>query len=765
MSDVIARKSVITSFDSDLKGLEKGSADAKKLVSGVQDVSQKTTTALKGASQSVKQLATEQLRLGDTIREALGPVGGIVTRIASAFVGVLQSVRAAAVGVRAFSLALVATGIGAIVVILGALAAAFLSTERGGDALQKQLTRLKVIFDSLLGALQDASFEVVDWFKTLFEDPVEAIKILGNAIKTELIERFEALKTIGPAIVKIFSKDWKEGLGDLGKAWAKVTLGIDDFSGALGRAVTTADKLFEATERLEEQEKVLALTIARLGSAYQDAREDAIDVELSIEKRLEASAKARELNLQIAEKQIEVERTKLQIQKLQNSTSDTSVKLQQQELDTEAKIETIQNQARRENERFLKQEIRIRKEAEAARIEAIKKLREKTGESKLLPDILSRQFIVFERKIGDLKKALQAAFEVDDQEAIKSIQKTISALESEIKAFKIKSGDQSVIEEYLGLGTDSKKALDNFFAELKKKQDALNEANRNKEIDEREEEEEKRQKKKLENIDNLKKAVQDSAVEIVNILANINQAQIDQFNNAIALQTERVSRFEELAETGSARQLIIEEERLQKMEAARAAAVEKQQRLAAAQILINQAVTISESIKAIASAFGTGGPLGIVTGIAMTAALGIALAGVASNVSGLFGSIPAFAGGVESLQGPGTGKSDSIMSRLSKGERVTDAVTNHKMNTVARGVFPNRLLPDAVSAYMSTPEISAAMYNMAASTERGFKELLSETQLMRSELKRLKVTILARGSELASMVTTSELTDSWKKSG
>ena len=753
MSEIISRKSVITSFEADTKSLEKGAADSKKLVNGVRDVSDKTNTALKSAATNAKELVTQNLRLGETLQNALGPVGGIVANIGSKFLGMVQSIRGATLAVRGFSLALVATGIGAIVVALGALAAAFFSTERGGDALQQQLTRVKVIFDSLLGALQDASFKVVDWFKTLFSDPAEAARQLGQTIQQEVIERFEALLTIGPAIAKIFSGEFRKGLTDLGDAWLKVTFGVDSASTAFNKAIETADKLFEATEKLEEQEKRLALTIARLGSAYQDAREKAIDVELTIGERLAANAEAQRLNLAIADKQIEVERTKLEIQKLQNSTSDTSVQLQQAELDTQAKIETLQNQARRENERFKKQAIRLEKE----RIALIKEAREL--ELTAFTEIATGQLVTLERQLASLKTALLDAVTIDDQEAIQGIRSLISSIQSEITALKISQGDESLLNDLFGLGKD---------AQAKVKKDVLQAADdiaKNIALnqDQRRKEEADAEKKaaddRIANVDRIKTA----ATGALQSLSDLNQQQIDQVNQAIGIQAERVSRFEELAQTGSARQLIIEEERLAKMETIRSEALAKQRRLAQAQMLINQAITVSESVKAVAQAFGTPGPLGIVAGIAMSAALALSIASMASNIGGLFGSIPAFAKGKEVIAGPGTGTSDSIMARLSKGERVTDAATNMKVNQVARGVFPNRLLPDAVASYMATPEISAAMGNLAATTERGFRELLEEQRATKEALRSIRVSSSIRDGQFSQMVTTYERNQAWRR--
>lgn len=733
--EVIDRKSVITSFESDLKDLEAGVAAAKRLINGVIEVNKKAGEAAKKGAEEMKKFNFEASQLGQAITNSLGPVGNVIVKITSGVLSLLQSLKGAAVAARLFGVALISTGIGALVVAVSALGAAFLNTQRGADALTRTIEPLKAVFSSLLSTVEDLGTAMVNAFQgsgTFLSDIQEIGKNLSENLTKAAIQ---------------------------GKIIANIDIQKDK--------LLTKQNLQQTllNNQLSRQQEILNTS----------TNEPKV--------RLAAAAEILKLTQQKADVDLKIVDLDLKRAKINNLLNDGGRESQKEIFDLTAKRLEIENSVQDKQTQLAKKISEIKKEeiaaakraaaeaerAEKARIKAIQDARKESGELNPVTDILTTELVVFERQLGDLNKALQAAFEIDDNEAIESIRQVIRSLEAEIQAFKVRAGDQSAIDQYLGLGKEAKdstkKGLDTFFKELADKQAAANKATADKAQKDQAAIDEENARKRTENIENLTDSLQSAATGAIEALNNINQAQIDQFNNAINLQTERVSRFEELAKTGSARQLIIEEERLEKMEAARARAVEKQQRLAAAQILINQAVTISESIKAIASAFGTGGPLGIVTGIAMTAALGIALAGVASNVSGLFGSIPAFAKGIESLEGPGTGTSDSIMARLSKGERVTDASTNKKVNMAAKGVFPNKLLPDAVRAYMSTPEISAAMYGLKDATDRGFKELIGETQMMRAEFKRLKITILAKDHELAAMVSQSNMTDAWKKNG
>jgi len=59
-----------------------------------------------------------------------------------------------------FKIALISTGIGAIVVALGALIAAFSSTQQGVDAINRALAPLKGAFQGIIGVIQDISLNV-----------------------------------------------------------------------------------------------------------------------------------------------------------------------------------------------------------------------------------------------------------------------------------------------------------------------------------------------------------------------------------------------------------------------------------------------------------------------------------------------------------------------------------------------------------------------------------------------------------------------------
>lgn len=257
--------------------------------------------------------------------------------------------------------------------------------------------------------------------------------------------------------------------------------------------------------------------------------------------------------------------------------------------------------------------------------------------------------------------------------------------------------------------------------------------------------------------EDLKRAADDALGSLNEIAAR----QVEVYQEAVGRQTERIERFKELARTGSSEQLAIEEERLAKLTELQEKAAARQRRIAEAQLLINQAVTVSESVKAIAQAFGQGGALGIITGIATSAALALTLAQMASSVNGLFGSLPQFRTGSEFIEGPGSGTSDSILARVSRGERIVPYEQNREIARI--GGIPNKKLPEAVAAWKSGPVIIEAIREGNENMIREMQEVRRELMLSRLDAQKTRVNILATRKGLAAMVSEQTYMDKFSK--
>jgi len=138
--------------------------------------------------------------------------------------------RAGNLGKKAFQgigTALKATGLGVFLDLGARLVEWFNNTDAGAKVIQGSLAVVGVVFEKIGEYIGN----IIDWFKPLFEDPLESIKGFGDAIKQNITDKVNALL---------------DGFGLLASSVKKLFEG--DFSGALEDATGAANKLFvEAT--------------------------------------------------------------------------------------------------------------------------------------------------------------------------------------------------------------------------------------------------------------------------------------------------------------------------------------------------------------------------------------------------------------------------------------------------------------------------------------------------------------------------------------
>ena len=125
---------------------------------------------------------------------------------------------------KAFRVALLSTGIGAIVVALGALVTFLTSTQKGVNAVNKVLIPLRTIMQSLLGVVEDVGERIFD----AFSNPKQAVSDLWEAIKTNLVNRVTAVGGIFKALGKIISSGFTDGYRDLADASLQAVTGVED---------------------------------------------------------------------------------------------------------------------------------------------------------------------------------------------------------------------------------------------------------------------------------------------------------------------------------------------------------------------------------------------------------------------------------------------------------------------------------------------------------------------------------------------------------
>ena len=164
------------------------------------------------------------------------------------------------VAMNVFKLALIATGIGAFVVVVGSLVAYFKSTEEGAMRLKVVMAALGSITANITSKFADLGKIIFDAFNNVKELNIQDVfKSIGDSIRDNITNRIEAFGLAGKAIAKIFSGDIKEGFKDLANSVAQGVTGIED---PIGKVQAAGEKVVQLYEDGKEAVKGFADEIA-----------------------------------------------------------------------------------------------------------------------------------------------------------------------------------------------------------------------------------------------------------------------------------------------------------------------------------------------------------------------------------------------------------------------------------------------------------------------------------------------------------------------
>lgn len=199
---------------------------------------------------------------------------------AKSFKGVGDNAKKAGKGVKglganfkALGGAIKATGIGLLVAVLASLVEGLQQNERASKFFKTAFEAVSIVTQDFINFVLDNAGGVVDFFKAIFEDPLQSIKDLGQALQDNLVERFNSFLDL---------------LGFVGDAFKKFTEG--NFSGALESVKSAGKELLDVGTGVNNVfDKVVdgvsgaVDSITEYGSAVLDTAEKNIDLARSAE--------------------------------------------------------------------------------------------------------------------------------------------------------------------------------------------------------------------------------------------------------------------------------------------------------------------------------------------------------------------------------------------------------------------------------------------------------------------------------------------------
>ena len=236
---------------------------------------------------------------------------------------------------KIFRGALISTGLGAIIVLLGSLVAYFTSTQEGVDKVARAITPLKVVFQTLWGVIQNFGKALVE----VFTSPQKAIEGLMGLLETlwnQVSNRVTGVWDIIKGVGDIVTGDVEKGLKKVGNATLQVITGVDNVVEKVGNSVNSMkDTINEALERGAKIEKInqqLAASeadfieqTAILKQQFKEQNKIAEDTTKTFQEREEAARKSIEIQRSIntlARERNGLEQELLNLKFASNDTSD-----------------------------------------------------------------------------------------------------------------------------------------------------------------------------------------------------------------------------------------------------------------------------------------------------------------------------------------------------------------------------------------------------------------------------------------------------------
>jgi hypothetical protein len=244
---------------------------------GVQQVNELN----KSVSNTNKEIST----VSDSSKQLTSSLDSVSGGAVSAFKNLKSGLTTAVSGFNSLKIAIIGTGIGALIIAILAVKQAFTSSEEG----QNKFAKIMAVIGSITGNLTDLLSDLGELIIGVFENPKKAITDFAKLIKDQIVNRFvgllELIPQLGKAVGLLFQGKFKEAGEVAFNATSKVTTGVENLSKKIGDATQKTKEFILEMQR----EAKIAQQIAG-----QRAKADKTDRELIVQ-RAEADRRVAEL--------------------------------------------------------------------------------------------------------------------------------------------------------------------------------------------------------------------------------------------------------------------------------------------------------------------------------------------------------------------------------------------------------------------------------------------------------------------------------------
>ena len=369
--------------------------DSKKATKGLKDLEK----GIDGVNKEVKETSQSTKQMNSTLDQV---TGGAVTKF-NKFKGAIGSVTT---GFKSLRVAIIATGIGALLIAVTALGQAFTRSEEGQNKFAKILGVIGSVTGNLLDLLADLGENII----SVFENPKQAITDFANLIKDNIVTRFEGLinliPNLGKAVEQLFKGNFKEAGKIAADSVGKVVLGVDSVTDSVDNAINSvkefgkeiksdaeaAAKIADQRANAEKKARDLIVERAEAERKIAELREKAVNKDkFTAQERIKFLEEAGRVSDELAAKEVQVAKLRLEAKQTENALTKSNKDDLNEAAQLEASVIQLETQRLNLQKRLSTELLTSRREVTAEEKANIKEL-------------------------SDLKKTLRDAEAVSEQE-------------------------------------------------------------------------------------------------------------------------------------------------------------------------------------------------------------------------------------------------------------------------------------------------------------------------------------------------------------
>ena len=391
-------------YEKELKKTSKTDLAARK---SLNEQIAKTKEQLGDERQGLKELNRERKKANEELKDAeensadYGGVLGMVDQktggLISSIGGMTKSIGGATKGFNLMKIAIIGTGIGALLIAITSIGAAFTSSEEG----QNKFNKIMGVIGATVSVFTDRLATLGNFLISVFENPKQALIDFKDAFVENITNRIssaiDTLGFLGSAIKKVFSGDFDGAMEDAksaGSAYIDTMTGVKDTIGKVSNSVKelateivkegkAAGKIADQRAAADKLDRKLITERAEANRKRAELLEKSVDKEkFSTQERIEFLKEAGRLEEDITQKEIKAAQLRLSAKQAENALGGSIKEDLEEEANLKANLINLETARLGKQREITSQVIAFKSEAaaeevaiEAAKAEAIESIR------------------------------------------------------------------------------------------------------------------------------------------------------------------------------------------------------------------------------------------------------------------------------------------------------------------------------------------------------------------------------------------------------